>query len=466
MTKIPTFALVALFSLPAFSQSVVDGGFQKFMTNATGLGSQTITYGSNGQVLPAQGSGSVGRVGGVPHVDRAITWRNPAGNLVSGSARAAIPMSVVARSLLVAAAKSTPLLAAGYLLYDFATDNGFRLSKADDGSLKIEKSLTGCQPGMVCASWRFAMNLTTDSGWNPSPEGACAALASKYPVHSSGPVTVQSVTLRGASWPNAYSCNLQRTGTIIAVVYSTYQAGSNAQYWALSDADTFVNDIAPTIAANSDKIVNTINQVRGIVNLQPWQGPSTVTGPPTSVGPVEVSTVNGETTTKTTTFNHVYNAGAITTNAATTTVVTNNLGNVVSNSTTTTTNVPAPTAEPVAPVDPFKMPCGVSGTAPCSVKLDESGTPPLPPRPLGTAEDSLDAQKTAVGGAIDEAKVIQLPAWTWTFQLPTGCTPLPVFLDVILDPCEWQPMIHDLMSMIWAITGVFGLFAIFRMGVH
>lgn len=53
--------------------------------------------------------------------------------------------------------------------------------------------------------------------------------------------------------------------------------------------------------------------------------------------------------------------------------------------------------------------------------------------------------------------------WSWSFQFPTGCTPL-VMADfgVTINPCEWQSMIHDLMSMIWIISTFFGVLWIAR----
>lgn len=45
-------------------------------------------------------------------------------------------------------------------------------------------------------------------------------------------------------------------------------------------------------------------------------------------------------------------------------------------------------------------------------------------------------------------------AWKFSFTFPTGCTPLPVYLGVSLDPCQWQTKIHALMSMLWIFTTI------------
>lgn len=96
--------------------------------------------------------------------------------------------------------------------------------------------------------------------------------------------------------------------------------------------------------------------------------------------------------------------------------------------------------------------CGAPGQAKC--RIDESGTPDgkdVWTKPSADLADARTAQKTAIDGAAN----IGSPNWSFTFSLPTGCTPFPVFLNVVLDVCKFQPVIHDLMSMIWAAASLF-----------
>lgn len=106
----------------------------------------------------------------------------------------------------------------------------------------------------------------------------------------------------------------------------------------------------------------------------------------------------------------------------------------------------------------LKDPCGIPGSPPC--KIDETGTPDGEGA-LGEAGDGVDDAKDQIIDLIDGIKEHPgPPPWTWTFALPTGCSPIPVggfapFLDPI-DICEFQPMFHDLMSVVWLLGTVGG----------
>lgn len=119
-----------------------------------------------------------------------------------------------------------------------------------------------------------------------------------------------------------------------------------------------------------------------------------------------------------------------------------------------------------SPGEDTGQPCGGPGQPVCAVKVDETGVPAE-----GTAEgrftqagSDIDTVKTDAQGAFDDHKNIALPSWTWTFQFPTGCTPLSLgaYGDLSIDVCQWQPIIHDLMSLLWIGAGIWGLIALFR----
>lgn len=113
------------------------------------------------------------------------------------------------------------------------------------------------------------------------------------------------------------------------------------------------------------------------------------------------------------------------------------------------TNNPAP--EPSEPQEDLE--CGIPGYPPC--KMDETGTPT-------TAEPLPDPE------AIFDPLSVPLPPpdlpWSWTFQLPSGCGPISagVFAGhtVQIDICQWQGMIHSIMTMVWSITFVFAAISI------
>jgi hypothetical protein len=115
---------------------------------------------------------------------------------------------------------------------------------------------------------------------------------------------------------------------------------------------------------------------------------------------------------------------------------------------------------------PGRDPCGLPGTPPC--KIDETGTP------SGQGVDSegraaMDAHGTSVGNAITGVvggSGAPTSSWGFSFNLPTHCQPFTVdmiYKVVDIDPCAFQAVIHDLMSLIWiGATIFFSLGMVFR----
>lgn len=111
--------------------------------------------------------------------------------------------------------------------------------------------------------------------------------------------------------------------------------------------------------------------------------------------------------------------------------------------------------------------CGAPGQPKCSI--NEEGTPSandgkaLFDGPLKALEQvSTDAKK-----AFDDAKSLKAEPWTFTFQLPTGCTDLSfdwgAFGGIIkVDVCKHQPLIHSLMSFLWICAGIGGSFILLQ----
>lgn len=117
--------------------------------------------------------------------------------------------------------------------------------------------------------------------------------------------------------------------------------------------------------------------------------------------------------------------------------------------TTTTTTTQAPTE--------FKT-CGLPGTPPC--KIDESGTPQPPEDDVAQKVDTAALPwKTCVTSPM--TCLPQLPDLDWSFQLPAGCSGIPMGSEYgkwgigTIDICSYQSMFHDLMSMVWAAAGLF-----------
>lgn len=102
--------------------------------------------------------------------------------------------------------------------------------------------------------------------------------------------------------------------------------------------------------------------------------------------------------------------------------------------------------------------CGAPGQPPC--RIDETGTPSS--KDYNAETSALETAKNDILTEIGKTRTGS--GFTWTFALPTGCTPLVInaFSSEIngglsIDICEWQPMIHDLMSMLWIAATIFAL---------
>lgn len=142
-----------------------------------------------------------------------------------------------------------------------------------------------------------------------------------------------------------------------------------------------------------------------------------------------------------------------------TTNTTTQVTNLVTNQTTTTESTSGPKTS-TTPDDGEDLECGLPGTPAC--KIDETGTPdPIPEtQAQQDADNALSDTKEFFDGL--QTALPELPSLNWTFSLPTGCSTIdmPGFSADVpslgsINMCQYQPMVHDLMSMIWAGVGLF-----------
>lgn len=214
-------------------------------------------------------------------------------------------------------------------------------------------------------------------------------------------------------------------------------------------------------AANDQGLAQDIASAPDTVD--PFQGqtfdaPSLSGGPSTADGGSKVSTkVNPDgtktTTTTTTTHNITYNQNNYNITTTTTTIIQNfdenddPLGPPI---TETETDTP-PAGDPNVPEEPVEdLECGLPGYPPC--KIDEQGTPP-PEDPFEDPDEWFDP----IRGVFDNPPTADT-SWSWSFSLPSSCSVLTVGTfaghTVTLDLCQWQPMIHSIVSMVWLIAGI------------
>lgn len=123
----------------------------------------------------------------------------------------------------------------------------------------------------------------------------------------------------------------------------------------------------------------------------------------------------------------------------------------------TTTTGSAPKDDPIT--------CGLPTTPPC--KIDENGTPVAPVDDSTVKAAGVFAAITSCV-ATPSSCLPALPDMNWSFALPSACAPIPLsgfapWVDSV-DICPYQPIIHDLMSMLWAAAGLFGAVSIIFRG--
>lgn len=147
-------------------------------------------------------------------------------------------------------------------------------------------------------------------------------------------------------------------------------------------------------------------------------------------------------------------------------VTTTNPDGTTSSQTITTvspgTTVTGTTTAPIVPPDKPSQTCGLPGTPAC--KIDESGTPDAPAlNPLQTANDVLKPLRDLASNP--RGALPPLPSLNWSFQLPTGCTDLsiPAFAPFLssINVCQFLPMFHEIMSIVWLVGGLFGAIGLF-----
>lgn len=309
------------------------------------------------------------------------------------------------------------------------------------------------------------LQWTSPHGIKPF-QTALAACHSSYPAS-----TFPTLVARTLS---STSANCETSSGSLAQVYATVQPGLGP--WMPAGW----NDIKPVMDATNKAI--TPAQVQEVAKYAPVPifypaenaaffppGTLSIAGPASISGNPLVSRVESETkittTTKTPTTDLTYSTPADPVTGKPAPTVSSKPGErvVVTEldkasgvtkviSTTTTESAPA-----VAPAPQEKIiVCGLPDTPPC--KIDETGTKLNSGTTFDQTKTDIDTQRDAAKAEIDKAAQIQAPLWTFSFNLPTGCSPFPTGIrGIVIDMCQYQGTIHSLMSMIWAGATAFCL---------
>lgn len=448
------FALFALLSGGVRAQAVTSAahGFDTFMQQATGAGQSTVSFGTNGTPLASPGNGTLSMDGGLPKYSNSASWRNPQGNPVPVSAFSRVPGPAAAAAVGRFLGKLITPLSYGMAAYDLARELGFLPTPNADG-VHTDWSKPASTPA-GCGGPPYSPAYIADiiSG---NPAGGC------YGNYSGVYTVVDSIVNQGSQCLITFHCS---DGTHYGSLQGYAITGLTSPGTPATQQQ-FLDAIAAKSGwPSTSSIALALDQAATSTGVTTKVDPSTttVTGPATSPGTTTTTTdaVKNETTTSTTTNNHTYSGSTINTTTTTQTTTINNTTNSVVNNTTSTTAAPSPNA---ATPDPQPT-CGLPGNPECNVKVDELGT---------DVDPKLDATKAANDATKDAsdlvknpaAKVAAHPSLSWNFALPTACSriELPAFAPFLtgIDICQFKPVFHDLMSIVWVLGGLFGAISMF-----
>lgn len=420
----------AFASTPSGNATTYSG----FTAGSGNIGRYVVSTASDGTVLVSSG----GRL------------NVPGGGSIPIQVTGSIPRPSAAVAVGRFLGKSLPVLGTGYALYELAQELGYNVDNGAGGVPVVSQPLTvsGCaldpeatQPGY----WGTLGSYTN---------AACGGPFGTVIAHRDSPT----------------ACRLSNT-----CVANPLSVGY--RFWTSSTSDSVqqqprtAQQFADAVAAKttgwptSSALAETVRDALLAGDAVAVENP-VVTGPATA--PVSTTTtvdpVTGNTTTTVVTISNTYSGPTVTTTTTQTTTVTNPQGAPVGQPTVTTTAQPV-TPTTAAPEEPpsLTLPCGIAGLPPCNVAVDETGVATPDTIKNDQADDKLDEWDnfvTNIGDILPE-----FPAINWAFALPTACgvIPLPAFAPAIteVDVCQFQPMFHQLMTVVWTLGGLFGAISLF-----
>lgn len=345
-------------------------------------------------------------------------------------------------------------------------------------------------PSGVSDSFGLGCKPTTTQTWHSvygnyaSPDSACRALYAPLDPTAGENFDHLDIVNNGAT-ANCWGIDPRGYGPYqngYAYLVST-SPGALAPP-ALSDSQKNIENAMGSDPAFEQNIYQGMKDAQGTTprdqlpagtDLTPPSTPLTVDAPPvviptTDLGTKQVTNPDGTTSTERTkqdttvtpvppsnpTLGNI-NQTTYTVNNVTTTTTTNNSTGAVTTSTQTTNNNQAPDAKP--PEDKSPRECGTPGKPKC--QIDETGTQ--------VWKDTSSAEIAKVDAATSDAitkvgagmKKDTDTAWPFTFQLPSSCGSWPLFLNIVVEFCRFQPVVHDLMTAVWVASTTFVVIGMF-----
>jgi len=328
-----------------------DSAFTGFMSNITGTGKQTVTYGSNGTPIVGAGVPNIATGGGAPTVTR--TGSLPLG----GGVR--LPITTTAKvapilgaALLRKGMGALTVFGIGSALYDTAKELGFTLT--GDPLDPVDRQDTNICTVGPCYEYKTQYTAT----YYASKAEACAYVVTRF---NGGVQTGMS----GNAWQGTFINSVQQTSVYNSTltVRSVTPAASNLVPSTMSELEAAIAAKSgwPSSSAVSQALVDASNLTGDDI---PVEQPM-VTGPSTVDGPTTTSTAGNKETSKKSQFTCTYVDGATvmdggsvacTENVTTTEKVTT--VDPVTGTPTTTSTVTDTTVQPAQPTpDPEQSEC-------------------------------------------------------------------------------------------------------------
>lgn len=455
MKKLAALAALLTVCNYGFAQAVVaPDAFERFMSLSTGAGKQTVSFGTNGTPVMSPGVPTLSPAADGVRATATGSISNPSGNPLAVTATGRVPAAAVAKSLATFALKIAGPLTVGIALWDLAKELGYDLSRDTSGAVVVKKA----DPASCSVAPCYVYQGRNNGVWYPSLLDAATNSVGIKPPGCTG-FSVYEARLIGVktSLPSNMHFQYDYCGSSNLTFGETVEALSRTTVAPSPPTllPSTLTEFENAIAAKSgwpttSKVAQALVDSRSGVSEKLATEPLTVTGPATSPGTTTTTqnVTNNTTKTETSTHNHTYAGPTINTTTVTVNQTTNNSTGAVTE-TISTTGTPAP-----AP-DPIKV-CGLPDTPAC--KIDETGTPSGVGTTFDAPKTELETAKTQAQTDISGAQNIAAPTWSFTFALPTGCAPYATGLrGFIMNICPFQPVIHDLLSMIWAASTAFAL---------
>ena len=351
--------------------------------------------------------------------------------------------------------RGVPLISTAAALYDLGEDLGFTLGPNNE-LLKDGPATTG---------WTARANPDGSPRVFSDPVAAGNDWVAGAPNYAGYIFESMGTLFNGVQ--NMYYCAVNPNGSWgNCIITSATEVAGEPPTASVDDVETAVTNspsaLAPAIAALLPDLLANGESVD--VEPQSITGPASDTVSDTTVQDFPEP---GQATRDIVRNGYDYGPNTVTTTRTTRRIVTAPNGDVISDITSSPEPAPAPSPDPSPDPspgpspEPFVMPCGVAGTPPCAVDIDETGT--MQTVTIADAVAAALAEATANREAISGGGVLSggFESFRSLFLLPpvAQCEPFPM-PDVMgvpvppIDACGVVNGVRSVMGVLWSVVAL------------